>query len=160
MKKRIIAIIFIILFVTVGLLVYFGQKSNQKKELYYSGTIDTTQANLSFQIPGRVAQVLVQEGQPVTKNQIVAVLDREEFESRYAQAKAKLEQAKIRKNQLETYSRVHYSFKWFRTFLLGTTSSNDKPRRLLSRNNMGNCSRLRLGNLRCFAERYGPALFS
>lgn len=102
MKKRIIAIIFIILFVTVGLLVYFGQKSNQKKELYYSGTIDTTQANLSFQVPGRVAQVLVQEGQPVTKNQIVAVLDREEFESRYAQAKAKLEQAEKRKNQLET----------------------------------------------------------
>ena len=102
MKKRIIVIIFIILFVTVGLLVYFGQKSSKKKELYYSGTIDTTQANLSFQVPGRVTQVLVQEGQSVTKNQIVAVLDRDEFESRYAQAKANLERAKKTKNQLET----------------------------------------------------------
>jgi len=102
LKKRIIIIVFIILFVTVGLLVYFGQKNNQKKELYYSGTIETTQANMSFQVPGRVAQVFVQEGQPVYKNQIIAQLDREEFESRQAQAKANLERAKKTRDQLET----------------------------------------------------------
>ncbi len=88
MKKRIIVIVFIILFVTVGLLVYFGQKNNQQKELFYSGTIETTQAKLSFQVPGRVAQVNIQEGQSVTKNQIIAELDRAEFASRYDQAKA------------------------------------------------------------------------
>ena len=88
MKKRIIIIVFIILFVTVGLLVYFGQKNNQQKELSYSGTIETTQAKLSFQVPGRVAQVNIQEGQSVTKNQIIAELDRAEFASRYDQAKA------------------------------------------------------------------------
>ena len=88
MKKRIIIIVFIILFVTVGLLVYFGQKNNQQKELSYSGTIETTQAKLSFQVPGRVAQVNIQEGQSVTKNQTIAELDRAEFASRYDQAKA------------------------------------------------------------------------
>ena len=88
MKKRIIVIVFIILFVTVGLLVYFGQKNNQQKELFYSGTIETTQAKLSFQVPGRVAQVNIQEGQSVTKNQTIAELDRAEFASRYDQAKA------------------------------------------------------------------------
>jgi HlyD family secretion protein len=102
LKKRIIIIVFIILFVTVGLLVYFGQKNNQKKELYYSGTIETTQANLSFQVPGRVAKVFVQEGQSVTKNKIIAELDKAEFESRYAQAKANLDRAQKTKNQLET----------------------------------------------------------
>ena len=102
MKKRIIAIVFIILFVAVGVLVYVGQKNNQKKELYYSGTIETTQAKLSFQVAGRVAQVLVQEGQSVTKNQLVAELDRAEFESRTAQAQANLERAQKTKNQLET----------------------------------------------------------
>lgn len=102
MKKRIIIIVFIILFVSVGLLVYFGQKNNQKKELYYSGTIETTQAKLSFQVPGRVAQVFVQEGQSVTKNQIIAELDRAEFESRLAQAKANLDRAQKTKNQLGT----------------------------------------------------------
>ena len=102
MKKRIIAAVFIILFVTVGSLVYFGQKSNHKNELYYSGTIDTTQAKLSFQVAGRVAKVFVQEGQSVTQNQIIAELDRAEFESRNAQAAANLDRAQEAKKQLET----------------------------------------------------------
>jgi HlyD family secretion protein len=102
LKKRIIIIVFIILFVTVGLLVYFGQKNNREKGLFYSGTIETTQANLSFQIPGRVIKVNFQEGQPVTKDQVIAELDRAEFESRYAQAKANLDRAQKTKQQLET----------------------------------------------------------
>jgi len=102
LKKRIIIIVFIILFVTVGVLVYFGQKNNREKGLYYSGTIETTQANLSFQVPGRVDIVNVQEGQTVVKDQIIAELDRSEFESRLAQAKANLERAQKTKQQLET----------------------------------------------------------
>jgi len=102
LKKRIITVIFIIFFVTVGTLVYVGQKNNKAKELYYSGTIETTQANLSFQVAGRVAQVLVQEGQSVTKDQLIAELDRSEFESRQAQARANLERAQKTKNQLQT----------------------------------------------------------
>ena len=102
MKKRIIVIVFIILFVTVGLLVYLGQKNNREKGLFYSGTIETTQANLSFQVPGRVVKVNVQEGQSVAKNQIIAELDRAEFESRCDQAKANLDRAQKTKHQLET----------------------------------------------------------
>ncbi len=102
MKKRIIIIVFVILFVTVGLLVYFGQKNNREKGLFYSGTIETTEANLSFQVPGRVVKVNVQEGQFVTKDQIIAELDRAEFESRYDQAKANLDRAQKTKQQLQT----------------------------------------------------------
>jgi len=87
--------------VTVGLLVYFGQKNNSEKGLYYSGTIETTQANLSFQVPGRVVKVNVQEGQSVTKNQIIAELDRAEFEARYEQNKANLDRAQKAKQQIE-----------------------------------------------------------
>lgn len=102
MKKRIIIAVFIILFLIVGALVYFGQKNNQGKELFYSGTIETTQANLSFQVAGRIAQILVQEGQTITQNQMIAELDRSEFESRFAQARANLERAQKAKKQLET----------------------------------------------------------
>jgi len=102
LKKRIIVIVFIILFVTVGALVYIGQKNNREKGLYYSGTIETTQANLSFQIPGRVAKVNIEEGQAVNKDQIIAELDRAEFESRLAQAKANLDRAQKSKQQLQT----------------------------------------------------------
>jgi HlyD family secretion protein len=102
LKKRIIIIVFIVLFLTVGALVYVGQKNNLQKGLFYSGTIETTQANLSFQVAGRVAQVLVQEGQSVTRNQLIAELDRSEFESRQSQARANLERAQKTKNQLQT----------------------------------------------------------
>ena len=102
MKKKIIIMVFVALLIGVGLLVYLGQKNNREKGLFYSGTIETTQANLSFQVPGRVAQVNVQEGQSVTKDQIIAELDRAEFESRYAQAKANLDRAQKTKQQLET----------------------------------------------------------
>jgi len=101
-KKKIIIIVFIIFFIGVGSFVYFGQKNNQQKGLSYSGTIETTQAKLSFQVPGRIAQVSIQEGQPVTKNQIIAELDRAEFESRHDQAKANLDRAQKAKQQLET----------------------------------------------------------
>jgi RND family efflux transporter MFP subunit len=92
-KKRIIIVVFIVLFVSVGLLVYFGQKSNRSKELYFSGTIEATQAELAFQVPGRVAKVNFQEGQSVKKDQIIAELDRAELEARYEQANANVKSA-------------------------------------------------------------------
>jgi HlyD family secretion protein len=102
LKKKIIIMVFVALLIGVGLLVYLGQKNNREKGLFYSGIIEATQANLSFQVPGRVAQVNVQEGQSVTKDQIIAELDRAEFESRYAQAKANLDRAQKTKQQLGT----------------------------------------------------------
>jgi HlyD family secretion protein len=102
LKKRIIIIVFVVLFISVSLFVYFGQRANRLKDIYYSGTIEATQANLSFQVPGRVVKVNVQEGQAVTKDQIIAELDRVEFQSRLVQAQANLEKAKKSKQQLET----------------------------------------------------------
>lgn len=91
-----------LLFVSVGLLVYVGQKNKKSGELFYSGTIETTQARLSFQVPGRISMVDVQEGQTVKKDQIIAELDRAEFEARYEQARANLDRAQKVKQQLET----------------------------------------------------------
>jgi HlyD family secretion protein len=104
-KKKII-IVFMVLFIGAGLLVYLGQNNKKREELSYSGTIETTQAKLSFQIPGRVSSIKVQEGQPVTKNQIIATLVREEFEARYEQARANLHRAEKVKQQLETALKI------------------------------------------------------
>lgn len=112
MKKRIIIIVFIALFVSVGLFVYLGQKSNRSKELYFSGTIEATQANLSFQVPGRIAEVNFQEGQSVKKDQIIAELDRAELEARYEQAKASVKSASITLiNAQKNYERFEKLFK-------------------------------------------------
>jgi HlyD family secretion protein len=102
LKKKVIITVFIVLFVAVGGLVYIGQKANRQQELYYSGTIETTDANLSFQAGGKVARVLVQEGQKVTKDQVIAELDAAEFVARLEQAKANLERAERAQKQLES----------------------------------------------------------
>jgi len=102
LKKKVIITVFVILFVTVGGLVYIGQKNNRQQELYYSGTIETTQANLSFQAGGKVARVLAQEGQKVARDQVIAELDAAEFVARFEQAKANLQRAERTQKQLET----------------------------------------------------------
>jgi HlyD family secretion protein len=107
LKKKIIVIVFLILFIGVGMLVYIGQQTVRQKELYYSGTIETTQANLSFQVAGRVDKVHVREGQAVMRDQIVAELDRAELEARRTQAGANLERAQRVKTQLEAVLNIY-----------------------------------------------------
>ena len=85
----------------VILLVYFGQRSARLKELYYSGTLEATQAELSFQVSGKVTDLPVDEGQSVEKAQILAVLDRSEYQARFDQAKANLDAAKADLARLE-----------------------------------------------------------
>lgn len=93
MKKRMIIIAFFSLLIIVSLFVYFGQRSKRLGELYYSGTIEATQADLSFQVTGRVAEVLVDEGYSVDKGQTLAILDRSELTARRDQARGNLEAA-------------------------------------------------------------------
>jgi HlyD family secretion protein len=110
LKKRIIIIAFFALLLIVILLVYFGQRSARLKELYYSGTLEATQAELSFQVIGRVSDLPVDEGQSVEKDQILAGLDRAEYQARYEQAKANLDAARADleriKLNLEVYKKV------------------------------------------------------
>ncbi len=112
LKKRIIIIFFIVLFVSVGLFVYFGQKKNRAGELFYSGTIEATQAKLSFQVPGRVNVVNFREGEIVKKDEIIAELDRAELEARYAQASALVKSASdTLVNARKNYERFEELFK-------------------------------------------------
>jgi len=94
LKKRIIIIAFFSLLVVVILLVYLGQRSARQKELDYSGTLEAIQADLSFQVSGRVTDLPVDEGQSVEKDQILAGLDPSEYQARFDQAKANLNVAK------------------------------------------------------------------
>ena len=63
LKKRLILIGFLALLLGVGGLVYWGQREEGLTELYYSGTIEATEANLAFQVSGRVRAVFLDEGQ-------------------------------------------------------------------------------------------------
>jgi len=100
MKKRIIIIILAVLLIGTGLWAYIGQL-NSRVNLYYSGTLEATQAELSFQAAGRATDLPVDEGQSVIKDQVLGVLDRAEFQARYDQAKGNLDAAKADLARLE-----------------------------------------------------------
>lgn len=107
MKKRLIVIVFLVLLVGVGTFVYFGQRNAQVRELYYSGTIEAKRAELSFQVSGRIVEVLVDEGQFVERNQMLAALDQSEYQARYEQATANLESATKNVQRAETVLGVY-----------------------------------------------------
>lgn len=69
-------------------------QSNISQQLSYSGTIqpDNT-VQLSFSVPGRVVEVAVQEGQHVTKGQLLASIETSEYKNAFAITNAGLEQA-------------------------------------------------------------------
>ena len=87
-KRRLLLIVFCAMLIGVGVLVYWGQREQRSAELFYSGTIEATESNLSFQVSGRIEQVFVDEGQHVKKDQILAELDQAEFLARREQAEA------------------------------------------------------------------------
>jgi HlyD family secretion protein len=106
-KKKILIIVFVLLLAGVGALVYFGQWQSQRGEMYYSGTIEATQANLAFQVNGRVVNVAVREGHVVTKNQLLAELDPAELQSRKDQAEANLDRSIKTREQLTTLLSIY-----------------------------------------------------
>ncbi len=107
MKKRVIVIVFIALLIGVGLLVYSGQRSAKLSKLYYSGTIEATQAELSFQVSGRIISVPVDEGERVEKNQLLAELDKSQYLARYEEAKAYVNQYEKNLQRVKTLLKVY-----------------------------------------------------
>ena len=55
-----------------------------------SGTVEATEAQLGFQLPGRIDAIRVREGDAVHQGDTLAVLDRAELAARRAQAAAQL----------------------------------------------------------------------
>ncbi len=101
MKKRVILLAFALLLLGVGGLVFWGQHARRSAELYYSGTIEATQAHLAFQVSGRVKTVLADEGRWVQPGELLAVLDRDEFEAQREQARAGVRRAEEAVKQAE-----------------------------------------------------------
>lgn len=74
-------------------------------EIRLSGNIEVTEAELGFQVPGRVAERLVSEGDPVQAGQLLARLDSSDQKLRVAQAKAQLREARAVLAELKSGAR-------------------------------------------------------
>ena len=101
MKKRIIAVVVLVL---IGVGAYAGFRyfrTDDNHALMASGTVEATEAQLGFQAPGRIDAVAVHEGDAVKQGQLLARLDTRETEARLAQARAQVQAAQVRLQQAE-----------------------------------------------------------
>ncbi len=73
--------------------------------LIASGTVEATDADLGFQLPGRVAVIEPREGDSVSVGQELAWLDRAEWQAALASAAAQLAAAEARLSELESGAR-------------------------------------------------------
>jgi membrane fusion protein YbhG len=104
-RKRLAILAIIVVAFIVTLMWLDGRSRNASQPIRVSGNIEVTDAELSFKVPGRVEQRLVDEGQTVTKGQTVALLDSRELSQEVGRSKAEVEAARAALAELEAGSR-------------------------------------------------------
>lgn len=82
-----------------------GCGAGEQGPIQASGTVEATEADLGFQIPGRLVEVRFQEGQRVEAGDTLAVLDRAELEAALLAAEAQEAAARARLREMETGAR-------------------------------------------------------
>ena len=103
-KRLIIIPVALIAIVAVGwLLLRNGDGDEQRIEA--SGMIEGTEADLGFQVGGRVAAVNVREGAAVAAGAVLARLEQAELEARQAAAAAQVQAARALLSELERGAR-------------------------------------------------------
>ncbi len=128
MKKVIIAVAAVIIIIGTIAVIHFRRNTRSDGTLVLSGTIEVTEVNIGFKTPGRITELLVEEGQRVRQGERLASLDSSELKNVVAQnratvrlAEAELEKAKkdldryqplaqegaITKQQLDTATRAY-----------------------------------------------------
>lgn len=105
-KKRLIMLGMAVLVVIAILLVRYRMQGEPENELRLSGNVEVTEANLGFKSPGRVVELLVEEGDQVQTGQAIARLESIEAEAVAAQNKSALQEASARLAELRAGSRT------------------------------------------------------
>lgn len=78
--KRLFLFVVLIAVVAVGVVWYRQSASAPTDRILVSGNIELSQVNIGFKTAGRLMELKVDEGDKVTKGQVIAVLDRDQLE--------------------------------------------------------------------------------
>ena len=106
MKKRLLIIIPLLFIAAAGAVVYrYFSGFDDDLALIFSGNIEVTEAQMSFRIPGRLQERLVEEGDSVSIDQPLARLENTDQTIAVAQAEASLAHARAVLAELEAGSR-------------------------------------------------------
>lgn len=111
-KKKIIIPIAAVIAGLLLLLSYFRDKINSNGPIKVSGNIEATEVRLSFQVAGKIKELLSDEGRFVKKGEIVARLDKDELTRIKEQTQARLKEAEFNYSRLkDDYARADNLFK-------------------------------------------------
>lgn len=96
MNKTLVGILLIVTLAIVFTLTgkYLNDSPTPEGFASGNGRVEAKEYDIATKLPGRVAEVRVQEGEHVEANQILAQLDTRELDARLNQAKAQIEQAR------------------------------------------------------------------
>ncbi len=104
-KRRIIPVVVVVLVLAVVAGWMALRPRGARGQIEASGTVEATEADLGFQVGGRVQEVLFHEGDVVPTGAVLARLDAAEAQARLGQAQAALAAARALLEQLERGSR-------------------------------------------------------
>ncbi|HEY8468475.1 MAG TPA: HlyD family efflux transporter periplasmic adaptor subunit [Longimicrobiales bacterium] len=105
MNRRRAAVPVVLTLIGLGAWLAFRPSGDDAGVLEASGTVEATEADLGFQAGGRIAEVLVREGDRVEAGALLARLDDAELVARLAAAEAQLEVARQALRELERGAR-------------------------------------------------------
>ena len=106
MKKKIIALVLIILIAGLCIFFYKANKKDTSNELTLFGNIEIRQVDLSFQVSGLVSKLLKEEGDTVKKGELIAVMDESDYDANFKKAEAEVERTiAIQKDATDKYNR-------------------------------------------------------
>jgi HlyD family secretion protein len=104
-RKKLISIGLAVGVVAVATWLFLLRGRGGDRALDASGTVEATDAQLGFQVAGRIDTILVHEGDAVRAGQLLARLDQTELKARRQQAQAQLEAARALLTELLRGSR-------------------------------------------------------
>ena len=102
MKKRSIPIILVLGLLAAGAVYLSRRNGRDPNAIAFSGNLELTEVKISFKTAGRLAELLVKEGDAVTKGMPLARLDREQLQSQRDAQRAALAAAQSQLAQLQT----------------------------------------------------------
>ncbi|MDO8667183.1 MAG: efflux RND transporter periplasmic adaptor subunit [Gemmatimonadales bacterium] len=104
-RRRILIPLAAIVAIAIALKLTVFRSDGADGGLEASGTVEATEAELGFQVPGRIEAILVREGDRVTADQELARLDRTELDARKQQVQAQLAAARALLSEMESGAR-------------------------------------------------------
>ncbi|MBR1753673.1 efflux RND transporter periplasmic adaptor subunit [bacterium] len=106
MKKKIIALVLIILIAGLCIFFYKANKKDTSNELTLFGNIEIRQVDLSFQVSGLVSKLLKEEGDTVKKGELIAVMDESDYDANFKKAEAEVDRTlATQKDATDKYNR-------------------------------------------------------